>query len=75
MSDASADYRGGDIRLSPDKSTGLPFLKPLYGPPPYQYTDDVVFMIVYEADEAAIREVLPRELETIRVLKDLRVRP
>jgi acetoacetate decarboxylase len=63
MSDASREYRGGDIEFSPDKPRGLPFLKPLYGLPPYQYTDDVVLMIVYEADEAAIREVLPRELE------------
>lgn len=59
------NYRGGNIKLSPDKPQGLPFLKPLYGLPPYQYTDDVVFMIVYEADEEAIREVLPRELEPV----------
>jgi hypothetical protein len=59
------DYRGGDIRLNPEKPRGLPFLKPLYEPPPYQYTDDVVLMIVYEAAEAAIREVLPRELEPL----------
>ncbi len=57
-----ADYPGGDIKLSADKPRGLPLLKPLYGLPPYQYTDDVVLMIVYEAEEAAIREVLPREL-------------
>jgi hypothetical protein len=63
VSDTSRDYRGGDIELSPDKPRGLPFLKPLYGLPPYQYIDDVVLMIVYEAEEAAIREVLPRELE------------
>jgi acetoacetate decarboxylase len=65
MSDASRDYRGGDIDLSPDRPRGLPLLKPLYGLPPYQYTDDVVLMIVYEAEEAAIREVLPRELEPL----------
>lgn len=65
MSDANRDYRGGDIRLSADKPRGLPLLKPLYGLPPYQYTDDIVFMIVYEAEEAAIREVLPRELEPL----------
>jgi acetoacetate decarboxylase len=63
MSDDNMDYRGGDIQLSAEKPRGLPFLKPLYEPPPYQYTDDVVLMIVYEAEEAAIREVLPRELE------------
>ena len=65
MSDVSNDYRGGQIKLSADKPRGLPFLKPLYAPPPYQYTDDVVLMIVYEAEEAAIREVLPRELEPL----------
>lgn len=65
MSNADESYRGGDIDLSPDKPRGLPFLKPLYGLPPYQYTDDVVLMIVYEAEEAAIREVLPRELEPL----------
>ncbi len=56
-------YRGGDIDLSPKRPRGLPFLKPLYGLPPYQYVDDVVLMIVYEAEEEAIRAVLPRELE------------
>jgi hypothetical protein len=65
MDDAKVTYQGGDILLSADKPRGLPFLKPLYQPPPYQYTDDVVLMIVYEADEAAIREVLPRELEPV----------
>jgi acetoacetate decarboxylase len=65
MSDATKDYRGGNIELSPDKPRGLPFLQPLYGLPPYQYTDDIVLMIVYEADELAIREVLPRELEPL----------
>ena len=59
------DYRGGDIVLKSGKPRGLPFLKPLYGLPPYQYTDDVVLMIVYEAEEASIREVLPRELEPL----------
>lgn len=65
MNDATADYRGGDIELSPNKPRGLPFLKPLYGPPPYQYIDDVVLIVVYETEEAAIREVLPRELEPL----------
>lgn len=63
MTEPTQPYRGGDIELSPNKPKGLPFLKPLYGFPPYQYTGDVVLMIVYEAEEAAIREVLPRELE------------
>jgi acetoacetate decarboxylase len=65
MSDENFDYRGGDIQLSAHKPRGLPFLNPLYAPPPYQYTDDVVLMIVYETDEAALREVLPRELEPL----------
>jgi acetoacetate decarboxylase len=65
MSDTNHNYRGGDIDLSADQPRGLPFLKPLYGLPPYQYTGDVLLMIVYEADEAAIREVLPRELEPL----------
>ena len=65
MSDSSRNYRGGDIVLSPQKPYGLPFLKPLYGFPPYQYTGDIVLMIVYEAPEDAIREVLPRELEPL----------
>lgn len=65
MSGESKDYRGGDIELSADKPQGLPFLKPLYGLPPYQYVDDVVLIIAYQAEEAAIREVLPRELEPL----------
>ena len=65
MSDASSNSRGGDIELSARKPRGLPFLKPLYGLPPYQYTGDILLMIVYEAPEAAIREVLPRELEPL----------
>jgi acetoacetate decarboxylase len=63
MSDGN--YRGGDIVLKEGKPRGLPFLTPLYGLPPYQYTGDVVLMVVYEAAEAAIREVLPRELEPL----------
>ena len=59
------DYRGGNIELATEKPRGLPFLKPLYGLPPYQYTGDVLLMIVYEAAEASIREVLPRELEPL----------
>jgi acetoacetate decarboxylase len=65
MSDASKSQRGGDIQLSADKPRGLPFLKPLYAPPPYQYTGDEFLMIVYEADDASLREVLPQELEPL----------
>src|SRR5262245_33152884 len=56
---------GGGIRLSPDTPRGLPFLRPLYAPPPYQYTDDVVLIVAYQADEGAIREVLPSQLEPV----------
>jgi hypothetical protein len=65
MSDASNSYCGGSIELSADRPRGLPFLKPLYSPPPYQYIDDVVLIIVYESQEEALREVLPRELEPL----------
>lgn len=44
---------------------GLPLLRPLYRMPPYQYTGDVVLIVAYEADEAAIRECLPRPLEPL----------
>ncbi|MBV9957769.1 MAG: acetoacetate decarboxylase family protein [Acidobacteria bacterium] len=64
MSDEKHD-RGGEIELSALRPRGLPLLKPLYGLPPYKYTNDVVLMIAYEAEEAAIREVLPRELEPL----------
>lgn len=65
MRDEDRDYRGGEVELSGERPRGLPFLKPLYGLPPYQYTGDVVLMILYEAEEAAIRETLPRELEPL----------
>jgi acetoacetate decarboxylase len=57
--------RGGEIELSAKRPRGLPFLQPLYGLPPYQYVDDTVLVIAYEAEEAALREVLPRELEPL----------
>jgi acetoacetate decarboxylase len=43
--------------------TGSPKLAPLYGPPPYQITDSEHLLIFFEADEAAIRELLPPGLE------------
>ena len=52
-------------RVKPVGVLPLPFLNPLYGLPPYQYVDDVVLIIAYQAEEAAIREVLPRELEPL----------
>jgi acetoacetate decarboxylase len=63
MSSDTKPARGGGVELGAGRPRGLPFLKPLYGLPPYQYTDDVVLIVVYEAEGAAIREVLPRELE------------
>jgi hypothetical protein len=65
MSGDKFKYRGGGINLSAEKPTGLPFRKPLYGLPPYQYTGDILLMIAYEAEEEAVREVLPRELEPL----------
>jgi hypothetical protein len=59
------NYDGGHIELSPDRPRGLPFLKPLYAPPPYTYTRETVLMVVYETTEAAVRELLPRELEPL----------
>lgn len=51
--------------MSRNRPRGLPFLQSLYALPPYQYTGDILLMIVYEADEGAIREALPRELEPL----------
>lgn len=56
------DPTHGSIDLSGSQFRGSPFLAPLYGPPPYQYVDDVVLIVVYEADPAALREVLPADL-------------
>jgi acetoacetate decarboxylase len=64
--DHSNDKRTRDDRgllaMSPEKVIGRPFLRPLYGPPPYQYIDDVVAIVAYRADRAAIREVLPAQV-------------
>lgn len=56
------DGDAGEIDLGGNHSHGTPFLAPLYGRPPYQYVDDVVLIVVYEAEGAALRAVLPREL-------------
>jgi acetoacetate decarboxylase len=53
------------VKLNKNKPRGLPFLQPLYGLPPYQYTRNVVLMIVFETEESAIREVLPSQLEPL----------
>lgn len=65
MSDLGEGYKGGDIELSADKPRGLPLLKSLYGLPPYQYIGDIVLVMAYEAEERALREALPRELEPL----------
>ena len=65
MTEEFRNDRAGHIQLARHMPRGVPFLKPLYAPPPYQYTDDVVLILVYEADAAAVREVLPAELESL----------
>jgi acetoacetate decarboxylase len=65
MGETDRSGRGGQIDLRGRRARGLPFLKPLYGPPPYQYVDDVVLIVVYESAEEAVRECLPRELEPL----------
>jgi len=61
----SLNYPGGQLQLRPDRMTGLPFLQPLYGPGPYDYTNGMVLFINYRCDEAGLRECLPRELEPL----------
>jgi hypothetical protein len=61
-SDGTTDVR---VDLSSGRPQGLPFLAPLYGPGPYDYTNGMVLMVNYRADEQAVREVLPRELEPL----------
>lgn len=65
MTTSTQSSTAGWIELRKDRPRGLPFLNPLYGLPPYQYTDDVALIVVYEAEEEAIREVLPVELEPL----------
>jgi len=57
--------RRGKIDLGGTNPRGLPLLKPLYGLGPYQYKNDRCLVVIYESDEEAIREVLPRELEPL----------
>jgi acetoacetate decarboxylase len=52
----------GLLAMNPEKVMGRPFLKPLYGSPPYQYIDDIVALVAYRADRSAIREVLPEQV-------------
>ncbi|HEY2991114.1 MAG TPA: acetoacetate decarboxylase family protein [Candidatus Binatia bacterium] len=62
---ATTKRRGGKINLRGTEPRGLPLLKPLYGPGPYQYRNDRCLLVIYESDENAVREVLPRELEPL----------
>ncbi len=62
---AKPGARGGKIDLQGTKPQGLPLLKPLYGLGPYQYRNDQCLLVIYEASEDAIREVLPRDLEPL----------
>ena len=62
---ANRSSRRGKINLGGTKPRGLPLLKPLYGPGPYRYKNDRCLLVIYEAPEDAIREVLPRELEPL----------
>jgi len=62
---AKRNSRRGKIDLGGTKPRGLPLLKPLYGPGPYQYKNDRCLLVIYESDEDAIHEVLPRELEPL----------
>jgi len=45
--------------------TGFPKLSPLYPPPPYLMTEVSMVSIVFEADETAIRELLPPGVEPV----------
>jgi acetoacetate decarboxylase len=62
---AERKSRRGKINLGGTKPRGLPLLKPPYGTGPYQYKNDRCLLVVYEAPEDAVREVLPRELEPL----------
>lgn len=57
------DYRGGDLDLSGTRPRGMPSLAPTYGFGPYQYRNNRCVIVVTEVGEAALREVMPRELE------------
>jgi acetoacetate decarboxylase len=51
------------VQVSPSTFTGLPLRQPLYGPGPYDYTNGMWLTVTYEADEQALRETLPSDLE------------
>lgn len=51
------------VDLGHGRPQGLPFLKPLYGPGPYQFSHGMSLHISYRADRNAVLETLPRQLE------------
>ena len=57
--------RAGKLDLSKNKPAGVPVTAPLYHPGPYQYRDNRCVIVVADAAEGAIREILPRELEPV----------
>ena len=57
--------RAGKLDLSKKPPAGVPAFAPLYHPGPYQYRDNRCVIVVADAAEDAIREVLPRELEPL----------
>ena len=57
--------RAGKLDLSKKPPAGVPAFAPLYHPGPYQYRDNRCVIVVADAAEGAIREVLPRELEPL----------
>src|SRR5262245_58036518 len=57
--------RAGTLDFSRPKPIGMPSLAPLYGMGPYQYRANICVIVVADAPEDAIREVLPGELAPI----------
>lgn len=53
--------KGYEIRS--DLVGGRPRLAPLFGKPPWQYRNDLVAVVNYQADPDAIREAVPEALE------------
>jgi acetoacetate decarboxylase len=56
-------YQGGNLDLSGARPRGVPALAPSYGFGPYQYRGNRCVIVVTEVAAAALREVMPRELE------------
>jgi acetoacetate decarboxylase len=62
---AGPEKVAGKLDFSRTKPLGMPSLAPLYGMGPYQYRGNICVIVVAHAAEAAIREVLPAELEPL----------